>query len=102
MSGWVETDSEDNSLATASHAPLTGKQHVVYAIHASFSATISGKLVQLKDGSTVIWEEHVHDHLEAVFPRGIVITLGGAVSAELAASGAGGTIGKINIHGDTF
>lgn len=101
MAGWIETDSQDNAAATAAHAAATGKQHIIYGVSASFSATAT-KLLQIKDGSTVVWEGYVYDKTDLTFPQGIAATQGNAVSAVLAASGAGGTIGKVNLHGETF
>jgi predicted dinucleotide-utilizing enzyme len=101
--GWLAKDSQDNATATATKAALTGKQHVIYSVSASFSATAANKLVQLKDGTTVIWEGYVTDNgREFTFPKGIGIARGAACSATLAASGAGGTIGKLNLHGETI
>jgi len=96
--GWVATDSKDNALATASKAAATDKTHVLTGVFASFSAAIT-KLLQIKDGSTVIAEHYI---VNAEFiPLNIKGTAGNAVSAELAASGTGGTIGKVNITGFT-
>ena len=88
--GWVATDSKDNATATATKAAETGRHHMVYSVDASFSATAI-QLLQIKDGTTVIWEGHVHDSREVQFPAGISISLGAAASAVLAASGTGGT-----------
>ena len=107
--GWVETDSEDNAEATASRAAETGRQHVVYSVDASFSAINAGLvLLQVKDGTTTVWEGYAGSdtdgstYIEKEFPAGLTITLGAACSAVLAASGTGGTVGKVNIHGVTF
>lgn len=98
--GWVETDSADNGIATATKAAVAGSQYVIYSVTASFTST-TAKLLQVKDGSTVIYEEVIYDGGNIPFPKGIAITPGNAVSAVLAASGAGANIGYVNIHGNT-
>lgn len=98
--GWIEQDSEDDAIATATHAAETGKQHVIMSCSASFSATKT-VLLQLKDDSTVIWEGYVYNSAHVSFPQGIGITPGNACSAVLAASGTGATIGKVNLTGVT-
>jgi len=98
QAGWIETDSKDNAEATASHAAATGRQYVIYSVDASFSAAAT-KLLQVKDGTTVIWEGYVVNSRDISFSEGIAATPGNAVSAVLAASGTGGLIGKVNIHG---
>lgn len=102
QAGWVAVDSKDNAAATAAKAAPTDtrKQHVVYEVDASYSATKT-LLLQIKDGTTVIWEGYVYDQRHVSFPRGIAITIGAACSAVLAASGTGGVIGKVNLHGVT-
>lgn len=98
--GWVESDSQDNAEATAEKAAATGKKHFVSSISASFSASAT-KLLQIKDDTTVIWESYVVNSGQFTFPSPIEITSGKKVSAVLAASGVGGTVGKVNITGFT-
>lgn len=98
--GWAEKDSQDNLLATAAHAAETGKKHVVTGVYAAYSATTNGALLQIKDATTVIFETYVYDHVE-IEGLELVGTAGNAVSAELAASGGVGTIGKVNLTGYT-
>jgi hypothetical protein len=100
--GWIEKASADNATATATHAAPTddSKQHVITSVSASF-ATTRAKLLQLKDGTTVIWEGYVYDKDHITFPEGGVgITVGAACSAVLAASGSG--LGKVNLTGITI
>ncbi|MCK5640810.1 MAG: hypothetical protein KAJ19_08435, partial [Gammaproteobacteria bacterium] len=59
------------------------------------------QLLQIKDGATIIWEDYVYDKVNIPFPAGLSATKGNAVSAVLAASGTGGQIGKVNLHGIT-
>jgi hypothetical protein len=98
--GWVAKDSKDNALATAAKAAVPGGSHYITGFAASYSATKTG-LLQIKDGSTVIAEHYVYDSAAVQFAP-IKVTKGNAVSAELAASGAGGTIGKVNLTGFTL
>ncbi len=100
---WSETDSKDNAIATATHAAVTGKQYRVTHIQASFSADPTNPvLLQIKDGVTVVWEGYV------ALAEGIDVALAipgtpdNLMSATLAASGTGGTIGKVNLQGTEF
>lgn len=96
--GWVESDSQDNALATATKAAETSKTHVITGVYASYSAAVTG-LLQIKDDTTVIFEQYVVNATE--IPLNITATQGNAVSAELAASGTLGQIGKVNLTGYT-
>lgn len=99
--GWVARDSKDNALATATKAAVAGSSHYITNIFASYSATATG-LLQLKDESTVIAEFSVVDSAVVNLGAPIKITKGNAVSAELAASGSGGTVSKVNLVGFTL
>ncbi len=99
QTGWAAKASGTNEEITATKAAVVGKEHVVFGISASFASTTSGILLQLKDGSTVVWEDYIYDAGGISFPRGITITRGAACSAVLAASG--GAIQKVNMHGIT-
>ena len=98
QTGWVEKATQDNAEATATKAADTNRQHVIFSVDASFSATKT-KLLQVKDGSTIKWEGYVYDSREVKFPKAIAMSKNSAVTAVLAASGTGGTIGKVNLHG---
>ena len=97
MSGWVETDLQAGAAA-AIRAAEPGKQHIIFSVDASFSATASDVL-QIKDGAVVIWQGHVYDSREVTFPEGIGGSLGNLVTAEL---GAGAGNATVNLHGTTF
>lgn len=99
--GWSVTASADNGMATAAKAAAAGKKHIVFGVSADYSAAVVGKLLQIKDGTNVIWQTYVHNSFQATFPRGLAATTGNAVSAELAASGTGGTVGVVSLHGVT-
>lgn len=98
QSGWVAAATASAGIATATKAAETGKQHVVYSADASAVGAAEILLLQIKDGTTVVWEGHVHQSRETLFPKGLSITRGSACSAVLAA-GAGVT--KVNLHGTT-
>lgn len=101
-SGWIEKASADNALATATHAAASGKRHYLTGVWAAYSTAPAGeKLLQLKDGTTVIFESYVKAAEQIPFPNPIEIARGNAVSAELAASGTAGVLGKVNITGFT-
>jgi hypothetical protein len=91
----------DNATATATKAAVSGRQHVVRGVDAAFTNAAVGKLLTIKDGTTVIWRGYVHSQREVTFPSGIAITIGNACSAELSASGTGGQNGSVNLHGTT-
>lgn len=101
--GWIVPASANNATATATKAvpaAAGGKKNVVFGVDASFSAAPTAPvLLQIKDGATVIWEGYVSAPVSRQFKRGLAITPGNACSAVLAASGTGGTIGKVNLDG---
>ena len=97
MSGWIETDVQGGAAA-AIRAAEVGKQHIIYSVDASFSTTASDVL-QIKDGTTVIWQGHVYDTREVTFPKGFGGSKGALVTAEL---GAGAGNASVNLHGETF
>ena len=100
---WVESDNADNDVATASHAAVAGKRHVATSVTASFSAASVVKLLTITctiEGTSTTITHYVHN--AEVIPlnlRGDVNTL---ISAALAASGAGGTVGRVNLTGYTI
>ncbi len=104
--GWVQTAAQTNAVATATQpAPATPvvamspKKNVVFGVDASFSsAPASPVLLQIKDGSTVIWQDYITSTFTRQFIRGINVTPGNAVSAVLAAAGST-IIGTVNIDG---
>ena len=97
---WSENASADNAIATATHAAVTGKQYRITNIQASFStAPTAPALIQVKDGTTVIWTTYVHNDFSHVFDPPIPGSRGAAVSAELS---AGSGASAVAINGDTF
>lgn len=94
---WTAKDSQDNALATATHAAATDQAHVIDYVTCSYSVAGTSGLLQVKEGSTVIEEHYIHG--ADTIPLGYKAAKGSAVSAELAASGTAGQIGKVNIIG---
>lgn len=101
LPGWIAKDKQTNALATATKAAQIGKSHYITAVSGSYSAAAAGKLLQVKDGATVIAEFHVHNSFSHTFPKPIWITAGAACSAELAASGTAGVDGAVTLSGIT-
>lgn len=93
-------DSKDNALATAT-APAgnQNQRNYITGVDASFTTLDTVKLLQIKEGTTVIWEGYVHTSANISFPSPLVGAYGSAMSAELAASGTGSNVGKVNIRG---
>jgi hypothetical protein len=94
-------DSKDNAIGTAT-APAgnTSQRNYITGVEASFSVLATSALLQIKDDTTVIWEQYIHGSANIEFPSPIVAgALAKAMSAVLAASGTGGVIGKVNLRG---
>lgn len=101
--GWIATATATHAAATASKAGVAGKTHYLRGFSASFSTTLTptGALLQIKDGSSVIYEEFVYTSVDRDFRQGIPITEGATLSAGLA-DGGSGVIGKVNLYGSTL
>lgn len=100
--GWIEYDRKDNALGTATKAAVSGKTHVIYSINAGYTNAATVGLLTLKDGVTTILEIDFIGSDTFVFPDGIAISSGAATSCTLSASGTGGVLGSISIHGNTI
>ena len=98
---WSVTDNDDNSQSIATKAAVAGKDHFITGIQASYSATKSGKLCVLKDGTTEIARWYVYDHLEITFDQPIRLTTNTAANLEVAASGTGSNISAASMQGYT-
>lgn len=97
---WIAKDSDDNALSTASKAaPTNNSRHVIAVVTASYSSSSTTGLLQVKEGTTVIHEHYVHG--ADVIPLEYRAAVNTAVSAELAASGTGGVVGKVAVIGHT-
>jgi hypothetical protein len=99
---WSEVPAAaDNLAVTATRAAVAGKSHYVTGFSASFSAAVAGKLLELKDGATVIWRGYVHNERDIEFQHPRKITAGAAASLTLAASGTAAVLGAVTLHGYT-
>lgn len=95
QTGWSESGTADDGVATATKDADAKRQHVVYSVDASFAAT-GIALLEIKQGSTVKWSGHVHNQREVTFPKGLTFDKNTAVNAVLA---SGGDVGFVNVHG---
>lgn len=94
----TDTDSGDNTETTSTlAAPTGGMSNFVTSISGGFDATVSGKTLTLRDGSTDLLTWVVYDTFALVFPNPIRVN--GAANLVLAASGTGGTTGYTSIAG---
>lgn len=100
-SHWTVTATADNGAATATKAAESGKAHYITGVSGGFSAAIAGKLMTLKNGTTVVGNFHVHNQRDISFPFPIRLDTGAAAELSLAASGAGGSIGAVTLTGFT-
>lgn len=100
-SEWIVTDSKDNATATATKAANANQTHYITGVYYSFSAAVSGKLGTIKKDTTVLGNFYVYNQLAAPFPFPVAVPKGSAATAELAASGAGGTLGAVVMTGFT-
>jgi len=100
QSSVLAKDSKDNAVATATATAATdGSRYHITGIDASYSVSSTTGLLQLKDDTTVIWEGYVHGSLSINLPSALIGTANKSFSAVLAASGTGGTLGKVNLRG---
>ncbi len=97
---WFESDGDDNAESTATHAAETDNAHFVTGVSASYDAAAIG-LLQIKDGTTVIYEIEVHNAQDVEFVHPLQISRGAACSAVLAASGTGGVTSQVWLRGFT-
>lgn len=99
---WTVVANEDNAVATVTKtADGRGRCHHISGVLASFSKPVQDKLLQVKDGNTVIAEMYVTNWVAAQFPQPLRGGPSSAVSAVLDASGAAGTAGAVTLIGYT-
>jgi hypothetical protein len=101
FSEWSITVTADNAAATVQRAAAPGQAHYIASISGSFSAANAGKLMTLKDGTTVIGNYHVHNQRDLVFATPIRLSSNALAELSLAASGTGGQIGAVTMTGYT-
>lgn len=91
-------DSQVNALATGTVAAAVGRSHVFLKCEASYSASTSTGLLQIKFGTTVKLEKYIHGAgaIDAGVMGMINRVQNEAISAELSAGGVGVT-GKVTL-----
>lgn len=100
-SDWTVRDGDDNAESNAIKAAVTGQRHVVTSVTLSYAtAPAAAKLLEVKDGSTVIWSIYaISGHF--TFPAGLRISSGASTTATAAASGTGGVVSTVTLAGYT-
>lgn len=105
--GWnVPAASVAGFPAVALKPAQSGKQHIIYAVDAEFSAAPSAPVLLTivnpdVSPNTVYWQGFVPvtNDLDKTFPKGVTIEPGAAVAAVLSANGS--LVGRVNLHGVT-
>lgn len=90
-----QTAAQANANAAAS---TTGQSYYITGVDASYSSSSQTGLLQLKDGTTVIWQQYVTGSGNYNFPSAIRGKANQAFSAVLAA-GAASVVGTVNLRG---
>lgn len=98
----TQSSGADNATATASVSAIAEQKHLVLGVEAHYGAAVSSiKTVTIKHGSTT-WQTFRWDFTNGPFffsfPVAFLGSLNEAVSAELEASGAGGTSGYVTLY----
>jgi hypothetical protein len=98
----TQSAAADNATATATVAAVANQKHLVLGVEAHYDAAVSTfQTVTIKHGSTT-WITHRWDFSNGPFIMNYPVALLGsnneAVSAELQASGAGGTDGYVILY----
>lgn len=92
----------DDAVATATVAAIPSMTHYILGVSADFDAAVSAiKAIAIIQGSTTLityqWD-FTNGAFHFAFPTTMKGVIGGAVSATLAASGTGGTEGRISLY----
>lgn len=100
--GWVAKGNATNAVATATKAAVPNAKHIVRGVTAGWVGTVTGTpLLTIKIGATAVFEwpcpQAGRNH---AFFAGIPGAVNQAVSAELAAGGAG-IVGYVTLDGET-
>ncbi|KKN06676.1 hypothetical protein LCGC14_1074730 [marine sediment metagenome] len=92
-----------NGTATATVAAIAGVQHLVFGVEANYDVGVSAiKTITIKHGGvtwvTFRWDFTNGPFVPSEFPVALKAALNEAVTAELQASGAGGTTGYVTLY----
>lgn len=99
---WTARDGDDNAATAATKTGIAGQRHVVTSITASFATTPAApKLLEIKDGTTVIWSAYITAAFTKEFTPPLRISSGADAVGALAASGTGGVVSAVTIAGYT-
>jgi len=103
ISEWSITTTADNAAATVQRVAEAGRVHCIVSISGSFNnPAANGKLMTLKDGTTVIGNYHVHNQRDIIFDKPVRLSPNSLAELSLAASGTGGQIGAVTMTGFTI
>src|SRR5262245_13395248 len=102
ISEWSITVTADNAAATVTRAAEAGRVHCITSISGSFSVANAGKLMTLKDGTTVIGNYHVMSVRDVPLEFPIRLSPNTLAELSLAASGTAGQIGAVTMTGFTI
>ncbi len=98
----TQSAAADNAVATATVAAIAGMTHYILGVSADFDIAVSAIVtITILQGSTalVVYEwDFTNGAFHFAFPTTMKGVVGGAVSATLAASGTGGTSGRITLY----
>jgi hypothetical protein len=98
---WVDSDTSDNALSTATKAaPAGGLSHFVTGVAGSYEAAAIGTLI-LKDGTTEVARWEAHNSFSEEFASPIKLSPATAANLELDASGSAGVDGTAVLKGFT-
>lgn len=97
---WTVRAGNDNATSTATKSGIAGQRHYVTGIAASYATSPAApKLLEIKDGTTVVWSVYLTNTFTHNFDRPLRITRGAAAEAVLAASGTGGVVSTVTLDG---
>lgn len=99
-SDWSEVGTATNSAAVATHDAETGHEHLISLVAASFTGSGNTAELVIRDGSTVIFRQDVHDDMVIPFTEPYKCGLGNKAEAELGAGGSS-VDGHVTILGRT-
>jgi len=102
-SDWTDTDSQVNSVSTATRAaPSEGLKHYITHVAGGYSSTVSGATLILKEGTTEKMRWRVFDSLAISFDSPIQLSPGTVANLVLEASGGAGNSGDVSMSGYTL
>lgn len=102
FSEWSITTTADNAAATVTRPAEPGRTHYITSISGSFSAAVAGKLMTLKDGTTVIGNYFVHNQRDVSLMEPIRLSPNSLAELSLAASGTATQLGAVTMTGFTL